>query len=257
MQTAEPPLETTEPVPDKLAITKDRLKAWSACSDGYRWFLEHFPQGGQFAAVHAALNADKRYSDADWLLDRVFADLDTGERVRQTVLTSGADAAAIEKLAQAGGPDDAVTTGEGANAVTTGEGANAVTTGEGANAATTGEGANAATTGYMANAATTGEGANAATTGYRANAATTGYRANAATTGYMANAATTGEGAVAAALGVGARGKASAGGAIVLAHRDDDGRLLGVFSSMVGQNGIKPDVWYELDASGRPVKVAE
>ena len=239
MQTAEPPLETTEPVPDKLAITKDRLKAWSACSDGYRWFLEHFPQGGQFAAVHAALNADKRYSDAGWLLDRVFADLDTGERVRQTVLTSGADAAAIEKLAQAGGPDDAVTTGEGANAVTTGEGANA---------ATTGEGANAATTGYMANAATTG---------YMANAATTGYRANAATTGDRANAATTGEGAVAAALGVGARGKASAGGAIVLAHRDDDGRLLGVFSSMVGQNGIKPDVWYELDASGRPVKVAE
>ena len=212
MQTAEPPLETTEPVPDKLAITKDRLKAWSACSDGYRWFLEHFPQGGRFAAVHAALNADKRYSDAGWLLDHVFADLDTGERVRQTVLTSGADAAAIEKLAQAGGPG------------------------------------HAATTGYRANAATTGEGANAATTGYEANAATTGYRANAATTG---------EGAVAAALGVGARGKASAGGAIVLAHRDEDGRLLGVFSSMVGQNGIKPDVWYELDASGRPVKVAE
>jgi len=221
MQTAEPPLETTEPVPDKLAITKDRLKAWRACSDGYRWFLEHFPQGGQFAAVHAALNADKRYSDAVWLLDRVFADLDTGERVRQTVLTSGADAAAIEKLAQAGGPDDA------------------------------------ATTGYMANAATTGYRANAATTGYMANAATTGDKANAATTGYRANAATTGEGAVAAALGVGARGKASAGGAIVLAHRDDHGRLLGVFSSMVGQNGIKPDVWYELDASGRPVKVAE
>ena len=230
MQTAEPPLETTEPVPDKLAITKDRLKAWSACSDGYRLFLEHFPQGGQFAAVHAALNADKRYSDAVWLLDRVFADLDTGERVRQTVLTSGADAAAIEKLAQAGGPDDAATTGYRANAATTGDGANA---------------------------ATTGEGANAATTGYMANAATTGHRANAATTGEGANAATTGEGAVAAALGVGARGKASAGGAIVLAHRDDDGRLLGVFSSMVGQNGIKPDVWYELDASGRPVKVAE
>lgn len=63
MQTAEPPLETTEPVPDKLAITKDRLKAWSACSDGYRWFLEHFPQGGRFAAVHAALNAEKAWID--------------------------------------------------------------------------------------------------------------------------------------------------------------------------------------------------
>ena len=105
------------------------------------------------------------------------------------------------------------------------------------------DGANAATTGYWANAATTGEGANAATTGYRANAATTGD---------WANAATTGEHAVAAALGIEAKAKASTGGAIMLVHRNDDGHLLHVFASKVGENGLKPDVWYLLDESGKP-----
>jgi hypothetical protein len=103
-----------------------------------------------------------------------------------------------------------------------------------------------------AEAATTGEWANAATTGEWANAATTGYRANAATTGYRANAATTGKHAVAAALGAEAKAKASEGGAIMLVHRNDDGELLHVFASKVGENGIKPDVWYLLNEDGKP-----
>jgi len=277
----------------KLAITKDRLKTWSACTDGYRWFLEHYPQGGQFAEIYAALNADKRYDDLGWLLERVFAELDTADLVQQTVLISGCNTEAIEKLAKDGGADAAATTGEGANAATTGEGANAATTGEGANAATTGDWANAATTGDWANAATTGEGANAATTGYRANAATTGEGANAATTGDWANAATTGdwanaattgeganaattgEGAnaattgdwanaattgahaVAAALGIASRSKAAIGGAIVLVHRTEEGELKHIFSSKVGDNGIKADVWYVLDSEGVPIEVLE
>ncbi|MBR0560802.1 hypothetical protein, partial [Neokomagataea anthophila] len=40
--------QPTADTSDKLAITKDRVKAWHACSDGYRWFLGRFPQGGQF-----------------------------------------------------------------------------------------------------------------------------------------------------------------------------------------------------------------
>ncbi|MPS99507.1 MAG: hypothetical protein E2581_13540 [Pseudomonas sp.] len=99
--------------------------------------------------------------------------------------------------------------------------------------------------------------ANAATTGYRANAATTGYRANAATTGNWANAATTGEGAVSAVLGRCGKAMAGEGGAIVIAHRDDDGNLLGVKAAMVGQDGIKPGVWYALDADGRFVEAEE
>ena len=99
--------------------------------------------------------------------------------------------------------------------------------------------------------------ANAATTGDLANAATTGYRANAATTGYRANAATTGEGAVSAVLGQRGKAMAGEGGAIVIAHRDDDGNLLGVKTAMVGQDGIKPGVWYALDEDGAFVEAEE
>ena len=202
---------------NNLSITKERLKGWAACTDGYRWFIEKFPQGGDFAEVHSALQADKRYDDSVWLVDRLFAELATPERVQQTVLLAGADAANIQASVESG-----------------------------ADAATTGEGANAATTGYRANAATTG---------YGANAATTGNWANAATTGNWANAATTGRGAISASLGIDAKAKAGQGGAIVLARRDSSGALLGVKAAMVGQDGIKPGIWYSLDEAGEFVEV--
>ena len=239
-------------ITNNLAITKDRVKAWDACSAGYKWFLEKFPQGGEFEEVYLALQSDKRYEDSAWLSERVFAELDTSLTVRQTVLISGADKDKIKRAAA----DDAVaaTTGEGANAATTGYRANAATTGYRANAATTGNWANAATTGNWANAATTGEGANAATTGEGANAAATGYRANAATTGEGANAATTGAHSVAASLGIKAKAKASAGGAIVLVCRSHIGELLQIRASKVGENGVLPDVWYSLNSSGEFVE---
>ena len=179
---------------NNLQITKDRVKSWAACSNGYRWFLGKFPEGAEFAPVYRALIADKRGDDADWLAVKLFDELDTTTRVKQTAIIAGADAAAI--------------------------------------AAQVAAGAEAATTGNWANAATTGEGANAATTGNRANAATTGKHA------------------VAAALGIAAKAKARAGGAIVLTHRNDDGDLICIRAAMVGQDGIKPDVWYELSADG-------
>ncbi len=33
--------------------------------------------------------------------------------------------------------------------------------------------------------------------------------------------------------------------------------LLSIFSSLVGQNGIEADKWYELDANGKPIEVTE
>ena len=171
--------KTSQEAQSVLLITKDRVKGWDACHSGYRWFLEKFPQGGQFADVHSALQLDKRYDDSAWLLEKVFAKLDTSAKVEQTVLISGADRAKIEKAAA-----------------------------DGAEAATTGEGANAATTGAHA---------------------------------------------VAAALGTGAKAKSGRDGAIMLVHRNSSGELLHVFASKVGENGIEPDTWYSLDASGNPV----
>ena len=150
---------------------------------------------------------------------------------------------------------NAATTGDWANAATTGDRANAATTGDRANAATTGNWASAATTGYWANAATTGNWSSAATTGNWAKAATTGDRANAATTGDRANAATTGEHAISAALGIEGKAKAGIGGAIVLCCRNHNGELISIRAGKVGENGIKPDVWYSLDKSGEFVEV--
>ena len=290
-----------EQVANPLEINKDRLREWSACASGYAWFLEKFPQGGMFGEVYNALRDNRRYQDGDWLVERVFSQLDAGEKAVQLVLIAGANKEKIEMLVkECGGKEgesattgewanaattgefanaattgykanaattgecanaattgdraNAATTGEWANAATTGDRANAATTGCRANAATTGEWANAATTGEFANAATTGEFANAATTGYRANAATTGCRANAATTGEWANAATTGEHAVAAALGIYGKAKAGIGGAIVLCYRNNDGNLIHIRASKVGENGIKQDVWYFLDEAGEFVE---
>jgi len=219
---------TTEANP--LAITKDRVKAWSACHDGYRWFLEKFPQGGDFAEVYGALQADKRYEDSGWLADKVFAELDAPNIVQQTVRIAGADKAKIEQAAKDAGTADGVT----------------ATTGEGANASTTGDWANAATTGEGANAATTGDWANAATTGYRANAATTGYRANAATTGNWANAATTGDRAIAACLGLDGKAKAGPSGCVIVAYLDATNRPR-VCVGYVGEADIKADTWYRAE----------
>jgi len=56
-----------------MRITKELLKEWSACHDGYRWFLAKFPQGGDVQEVGAALREDNRTDDASWLTSNVFA----------------------------------------------------------------------------------------------------------------------------------------------------------------------------------------
>jgi len=194
-----------EQVTNPLEINKERLREWLACASGYGWFLEKFPQGGMFGDVYNALHADRRYQDGDWLIERVFSQLDTGMKTVQLVSITGADKAKIEQqVKDCGGKE-----GE---------------------SATTGEGANAATTGNWANAATTGEGANAATSG---------------------------EHAIAAALGIEGKAKAGVGGAIVLCYRNDEGHLIHVRAGKVGENGVKPDVWYSLDENGEFVESEE
>jgi len=55
-----------------MQITKEQVKAWQACTDGFRWFLDKFPQGGAYADVHGALIEDKRFDDARWLVSRMY-----------------------------------------------------------------------------------------------------------------------------------------------------------------------------------------
>lgn len=76
-------------------------------------------------------------------------------------------------------------------------------------------------------------------------------------TGYQGAASATGLHGVATGLGFECRASAAKSGAIVLVHRADDGRITHIRASKVGENGIKPDRWYTLDASGQFVEVAK
>ncbi|EAR0448366.1 hypothetical protein EA552_20405, partial [Salmonella enterica subsp. enterica serovar Minnesota] len=59
---------------------------------------------------------------------------------------------------------------------------------------------------------------------------------------------------VAASLGIEGKARASEGGAIVLCYRDEDGELIHIRASKVGENGIMPDGWYQLDEDGEFVE---
>ena len=98
----------------------------------------------------------------------------------------------------------------------------------------------------------TGYRGHAAATGDSGHAAATGDWGHAAATGYWGHAAVSGQNAVAASLGWNGSALAEAGGAIMLAHFNDDGELLHVFASKVGENGIEAGKTYRLNASGRP-----
>ncbi|HHH0409127.1 TPA: hypothetical protein ACPZHU_003521, partial [Yersinia enterocolitica] len=75
-------------------------------------------------------------------------------------------------------------------------------------------------------------------------------RSAATNTGDWSAAEVSGSQSVAASFGEGGKAKASESGAIVLCYRNDDGEIIHIRASKVGENGIKPDVWYSLNEIG-------
>ncbi|WP_228490166.1 hypothetical protein [Pseudomonas aeruginosa] len=100
-------------------------------------------------------------------------------------------------------------------------------------------------------------GGTASNTGYQSAASNTGYQSAASNTGNYSAAEVSGKESVAASLGIEGRARASAGSAIVLCHRDDEGRLIHIRASKVGENGVEPDTWYQLSAEGEFVEFDE
>ncbi|EED8744588.1 hypothetical protein BGH84_002655 [Salmonella enterica subsp. enterica serovar Oranienburg] len=90
--------------------------------------------------------------------------------------------------------------------------------------------------------------------GNRSAATNTGYQSAATNTGYQSAAEVSGSQSVAASLGIEGKARASEGGAIVLCYRDEDGELIHIRASKVGENGIMPNTWYQLDKDGEFVE---
>ncbi|MBG4613390.1 hypothetical protein I5F57_04100 [Pseudomonas aeruginosa] len=153
--------------------------------------------------------------------------------------------------------DTASNTGNRSAASNTGNRSAASNTGNRSAASNTGDYSAASNTGDYSAASNTGDRSAASNTGNRSAASNTGYRSAASNTGYQSAAEVSGQESVAAALGIEGRARASAGSAIVLCHRDDEGRLIHIRASKVGENGVEPDTWYQLNAEGEFVEFDE
>ncbi|HQR23034.1 MAG TPA: hypothetical protein PKV98_19370, partial [Burkholderiaceae bacterium] len=75
-----------------MQITKELLKEWSACRDGYGWFVSKFPQGAAYTEVSAALRADKRYADDTWLASNAFRFLFNAPELIENFVKADVDA---------------------------------------------------------------------------------------------------------------------------------------------------------------------
>ena len=158
----------------------------------------------------------------------------------------------------------ATNTGYQSAATNTGNWSAATNTGYRSAATNTGYRSAATNTGYQSAATNTGNWSAATNTGYRSAATNTGYRSAATNTGDQSAATNTGNwsvaevsgrGSIAITIGHNSKSKADNGGAILCVYRDCSGNLMHIKASKVGENGIKANTWYTLDANGEFVEV--
>ncbi|HFC9581247.1 TPA: hypothetical protein ACF0TS_001684 [Salmonella enterica] len=150
----------------------------------------------------------------------------------------------------------ATNTGNQSAATNTGNQSAATNTGYQSAATNTGNQSAATNTGNQSAATNTGNQSAATNTGYQSAATNTGDWSAATNTGNRSSAEVSGSQSVAVSLGIEGKARASENGAIVLCYRDEDGELIHIRSSKVGENGIKQDTWYQLDEDGEFVEVA-
>ncbi len=203
--------------------------------------------------VEAEISMPTMISKAiDWIMARL------DRSVEQTVVGGTASNTGDYSAASNTGDYSAASnTGDYSAASNTGYRSAASNTGDYSAASNTGDRSAASNTGYRSAASNTGYRSAASNTGDRSAASNTGYRSAASNTGYRSAAEVSGQESVAASLGIEGRARASAGSAIVLCHRDDEGRLIHIRASKVGENGVEPDTWYQLNAEGEFVEFDE
>ncbi|EDN5095820.1 hypothetical protein CSL53_000683 [Salmonella enterica subsp. houtenae] len=153
-----------------------------------------------------------------------------------------------------GNQSAATNTGDWSAATNTGYQSAATNTGDWSAATNTGDWSAATNTGDWSAATNTGDWSAATNTGNRSAATNTGDWSAATNTGNQSAAEVFGSQSVAASLGIEGKARASEGGAIVLCYRDEDGELIHIRASKVGENGIMPNTWYQLDKDGEFVK---
>ncbi|MDD2989825.1 MAG: hypothetical protein PHI64_12790, partial [Zoogloea sp.] len=177
-----------------MEITKDLLKQWSACTDGYSWFLRNFPQGGPCHVVAKALRGDKRYADEQWLYSNVF---NTFVAQPETI------AAVVQKDVETQVQDGAAVIQELEKEAASGYGSQLAASGYGSQLAASGDGSRLAASGDGSQLAASGDGSQLAASGYDSRLAASGYDSRLAASGDGSQLAASGDGSQLAASGDG------------------------------------------------------
>ena len=202
----------------------------------------------KIASASIAIKAEISLTDmtaraVDWIMGKL------DRSIKQTVTTGNYSAAT-----NTGNWSAATNTGDHSAATNTGNWSAATNTGDRSAATNTGDHSAATNTGNCSAAMNAGICSAATNTGYCSTATNTGCCSAAMNIGSRSDAEVTSTGSVAVALGIKGRARASAGSAIVLCCRQDNGTLIHIRASKVGENGIKPDTWYALNECGEFVE---
>jgi hypothetical protein len=221
----------------------------------------------KIAAAEITIKAELKLPEvirraAEWIVSAAKANTATGNYGHAAATGNDGHATATGYSGHAAATGDrghAAATGDRGHAAATGNYGHAAATGNYGHAAATGYSGHAAATGYSGHAAATGDRGHAAATGDYSHAAATGNDGHATATGYSGHATVKGKNAIAAALGIDGFAMAEEGGAIMLAAYDpnNEWKLVAVFASKVGENGIEAGKRYRLDLNGKPVEVSE
>ncbi|EJW8322463.1 hypothetical protein OCY65_004249 [Salmonella enterica] len=249
-----------------MHIDKSQVKAWHACSEGFRWFLDKFPQGGAYADVHGALIADKRYDDARWLVEQMYRTfLDSAEFIQaETAVTDKM----VGELTSMNHPSDQVegenSSGDDAQIGSSGNDARIGSSGDDARIGSSGDDARIGSSGYYARIGSSGYYARIGSSGYYARIGSSGNDARIGSSGndarigssgYNARITATGNGSVVACAGsverivLGENGCAS-----VPWH---DGKRIRIAVAYVGENGIEANIPYYVNDEGQFVRVED
>ncbi|EJV6084506.1 hypothetical protein N7I77_002458 [Salmonella enterica] len=213
-----------------MHIDKSQVKAWHACSEGFRWFLDKFPQGGAYADVHGALIADKRYDDARWLVEQMYRTfLDSAEFIQaETAVTDKM----VGELTSMNHPSDQV---EGENS--SGYNARIGSSGYNARIGSSGNDAQIGSSGYNARIGSSGNDAQIGSSGNDAQIGSSGYNARIGSSGYNARIGSSGYNARIGSSGYNAR-IGSSGNDARIGSSGDDARIgSSGYNARIGSSG--------------------
>jgi len=210
-----------------MQITKELLKEWSACRDGYGWFVSKFPQGAAYTEVSAALRADKRYADDTWLASNAFRFLFNAPELIENFVKADVDAliAAVQPSIDS-------------------------------RLAASGYGSTLAASGYGSTLAASGNYSALAASGNDSRLAASGNGSTLAASGNYSALEAKGNCSVAMAAGLGSIAAAGEKGAFAIAWKDSSEQMR-IAVGIVGENGIKASVLYCVGETGELEEVAQ